>query len=832
MRSTLAALVLAALIAAAQAPAQIALNDKEYFEGPGIKFLQFHNNYMGGFQGGLQLVQNGERILDTGTILLRLKPGAAPARPAIARREVNKAAGTSTVFGDIPEWGSGYSITTRTDGRRLIVLLKLDKPLDWSIVDSAGFTISLFPTTFFSKSYQGETGSGVFPRQYSGHTILLDKAKTIRVAQEDPLHAFAITHSGSALRLVDTRDRNVQGWFAIHALMAPGSSDTQIEVAITPTVNPVWRRPPVIGISQVGYHPRQPKRAVIELDAREKAAGAVTLYKMTLDGGRKAVKQGAMRDWGVFHSYRYGVFDFSEINEPGVYQIEYAGQKAGPFRISPEIFTASWQPTMQVFVPTQMCHVLVREGNRIWHGACHLDDAHQAPANTTFIDGYSQLERETKYKDNEHIGGLAWGGWHDAGDHDVPAGSLCGTIEGLALAREEFKASMDTTSVHRNRREVELFVPDGKDDILQQIAYGAEWLLAAYKAVGHVPPGVIERTGFMYGTKGDMAGGTDNRVYDPSLQAYEIKNERSGTLDDRWLFTNRNTGLQFRTVHTLTLASRVLKDDEPALAAECLAAAEKLWNEERGRTPAWGPGAYTPRDSGFRDLEASATAELLLTTGKQDYRAHLLTLAPILSKMTPAAFAAGPGMTLVRARASIADPAFLSMLDNQIKAWKPIADRRIASSPYGVLYDEDVTDPGYKLESRSHVHSGFVWGHGWRLQSAAMRHYFFHKQYPSMFSPDPVLNTVNYVLGCHPATNESLVSGVGAHSNLAAYGFNRADWSYQAGGIISGTSLIKPDLLELKNPFPFLWYQTEIVINAAGSWVFDVLAAERLASAK
>jgi len=46
--------------------------------------------------------------------------------------------------------------------------------------------------------------------------------------------------------------------------------------------------------------------------------------------------------------------------------------------------------------------------------------------------------------------------------------------------------------------------------------------------------------------------------------------------------------------------------------------------------------------------------------------------------------------------------------------------------------------------------------------------------------------------------------------------------------VISGTSLIKPDYMELKE-FPFLWYQTEYVISGAATYVFDVLAAERLA---
>jgi len=64
------------------------------------------------------------------------------------------------------------------------------------------------------------------------------------------------------------------------------------------------------------------------------------------------------------------------------------------------------------------------------------------------------------------------------------------------------------------------------------------------------------------------------------------------------------------------------------------------------------------------------------------------------------------------------------------------------------------------------------------------------------------------------------------NSAIPAYGFNRADWSDIPGGVI-GASLIKPDMMELK-VFPFLWYQTEYVIHGAASYVFDVLATDKL----
>jgi len=83
---------------------------------------------------------------------------------------------------------------------------------------------------------------------------------------------------------------------------------------------------------------------------------------------------------------------------------------------------------------------------------------------------------------------------------------------------------------------------------------------------------------------------------------------------------------------------------------------------------------------------------------------------------------------------------------------------------------------------------------------------------------------VNFVLGCHPASNTSYVSGVGANSQLIAYGFNRDDYSYIPGRVISGASFMRPGFMDLKT-FPYYSNQTEYVIRGAGSYIFDVFAA-------
>jgi hypothetical protein len=53
-----------------------------------------------------------------------------------------------------------------------------------------------------------------------------------------------------------------------------------------PHTIPDWTRAPNIGYSQVGYHPSQPKRAVIELDANDTPLATASLIEIRPDGSR------------------------------------------------------------------------------------------------------------------------------------------------------------------------------------------------------------------------------------------------------------------------------------------------------------------------------------------------------------------------------------------------------------------------------------------------------------------------------------------------------------------------------------------------------------------
>jgi hypothetical protein len=407
------------------------------------------------------------------------------------------------------------------------------------------------------------------------------------------------------------------------------------------------------------------------------------------------------------------------------------------------------------------------------------------------------------------------GGWHDAGDYDLAAGSQAQTTYVLTLAHEAFGVDSDQTTVRKDERLVLLHTPDGVPDIVQQIAHGVESLLSGYRAAGHSFSGIISRRLDQYVHLGDGATMTDNRVYDPSLGPNEVREERSGRLDDRWAFTNRDTSLEYKVITALAAASRALRGHEDVLAQECLDTAVKAWDYEQTHPPVENRSAYNPRRPKIQ--EALATAELLITTGDDRYRQRLIDLIHTVRENMVEVEVGWDnvvenevGWALVRALPLIKEEAFAQNLRDALKKYQAAVKEELAKNPYHILYR-----PG-------------VWGIGWDILRFAMQQYFLVKAYPELFDREDILSVLNYILGCHPGSNISLVSGVGARSLTITYGINRADWSYIPGAVASGTNLVRPDFPELKDNFPFLWQQAENVIGGAATYIFCVLAADDL----
>jgi endoglucanase len=801
-------------------PPAWALNEQEYFERPGVDVLVFHDIYPEGKQGGIELIQHGERIAAVGDLRLAPTPGQWGQLPKVIRRTVDRGAASATVALSFEKQGLSYRVRVEPSGESICVAVDLDAPLPVELAGRASFNLQLFPPAFFGRSFHLGDRAGVFPLQGNGplagraaetRPVPMAEGTILDAAGEDPLHHLTIEALAGKLQLYDGRDTDTHGWFVVSSPIAVGASREAARWRITPHPLPGWRRAPVIAFSQVGYHPDQEKRAVIEYPADTAALGEAVLLRILPTGGTAPMLSGAIRRWGRFLRYEYGVFDFSAVREPGVYVLRREQDQTPPFRIAEDVYRQGvWQPTLETFLPAQMCHVQVIDRGRVWHGLCHMDDALQPPPNhdLSYIEDYRQgPTTDTPFAPFQHIPGLDRGGWHDAGDFDLAAGSQSWVVLMLSLARENFGLDSDQTTVDEALHDVVLHVPDGKPDILQQVVHGVRNLLGGYRAAGHSFAGISDPSLEQYMKQGDAASMTDNRVYDPSLKPGESFAGRSWRPDDRLAFTSRDSGTEYRVLAALAAASRVLADFRPELAAECRATALKAWDYEQSHPPVRFASAYVPQV--LEEQEVLAAVELLLATGERRFASRLKALLPVIESHADAV-----GWAAARALPRMNDARFRRRLGAVLAKYARDLRARLAGNPFGVPFDWQ------------------IWGVTWDIQDYAVGQYFLHRAFPELFPRENVLRVLDYVLGCHPASNTSLVSGVGTHSLTVAYGTNVNEWSCIPGGGVSGPSLIRPDFPELKEPFPFLWQQSEYVIGGAATYLFTVLAADRLLGEK
>jgi hypothetical protein len=501
------------------------------------------------------------------------------------------------------------------------------------------------------------------------------------------------------------------------------------------------------------------------------------------------------------------------VREPGLYAIEYAGQRTAVFPIARDVYAKSWQTTLDGFLAVQMDHVSVRDAYRMWHGLAHMDDALQAPPNTTHFDGYWMgPSTESPYKAGQHIPGLNVGGWFDAGDFDNDAFGQYGTIQNLALAYNTFHMSWDELSVNEKTRTVEMHRPDGIPDAVEQVEHGVLQTLAQVRAVGH--PFIGTQSPYLRGYTfiGDGASQTDGRLYDPRLAPFELKGEYSGTPDDRWAFTATTPAMEYGAAASLAAAARTLAGWNDPLARQCLDAASKLWRDAQahpGHDHLAGDlegGGY--RSFGFGPPEWAAAVELMIATnGAQPYKKRVEDMFPSMLQRIPFG-----GWSAVRVLPYLSAD-YRTRLEAAVKALMPQLDHRLAATPFGM------------------PPSVGSWGGSTQVAEFGVEMYFLHQAFPDIVGPEYTLRAANYLLGTHPVSSESYVSAIGTRSKLVAYGNNRADDTFVPGGMIPGYVIIKPDFPECIDDFGFLWFEDEYTVDAAATWVLEANAADALVRA-
>ncbi len=819
-RSALALLVAAIITAPVSVADALKLNEQDYFEMQGLNVTVFSDIYPDGHQTGVTVIQHGSRVAANGDLRLEISPGQWSPMPVGGKQTVDKKTQTISQtlsypdpskdrkgFNPIiyPDLKFTYQVNvTALKDNQFKISVDLEKPLPQEWVGKIGFNFEIFPGEFFGKSWLLDEQSGIFPQQPNGPlvnphgeflTAALGTGKKLIVAPDSDKQRMIIESKTGELELWDGRANHNNGWYIVRGVIPANKTRGALEWVVTPHVVKNWVYEPVIQVSQLGYGTTQPKQVVIEQDKRDTKASPIKIFKLS-ETGKSLVKEAKVKPWGNFLRYQYMTYDFSDIKEPGMYQISYRDKTSHAFKIGDDVFSRhAWQPTLEYFLPVQMCHMRVNEKYRVWHGLDHQDDARMMPLNFNHIDGYiSDGSTRTKFKPGERVPGLDAGGWHDAGDYDLRVESQMGTVWLLATMVEEFGLNHDATLIDQEKKLVEIHVADGKNDALQQIEHGLLSVLGGYKSMGRLYRGIIEPTVRQYVLLGDAMVQTDNLPYDPSLKEGEVKNGKSGTPDDRWVFTEDNPERELDVAAGLAAAARVLKNYNPTMAKEALDAAQNLYKVAAPKTKR-------------PDVRVFALAELILATDDDNYRNELMGLQQqIISDIEKTGWAIG------RVMPSIKNEAFVNAINSAVDAYqKTVRERAQKESPYGVPYKPN------------------IWGAGWTIQEFGVKQYFFHKSWPQFTGTESYVNALNFVLGVHPGENtQSFASGVGANSATVAYGVNRADWSYIPGGVISGTALIRPDLPELKI-WPFFWQQTEYVMGGGeANYMFLALAVDQL----
>ena len=857
------------------------VTDKNYLDSQGFSVFLYDSTYHPVFvdqkNTAMEMILHGQRIATNGDVRLMPTPEQWDLVATLKGRHADKENNRLTADLAFPTFDLSYTLEVSAEPGGVKVSINLLKPLPQKLAGRAGFNLEFLPSIYMGKAYLVDgTKAGIFPRtpddpmvkvlpladepkkayyledwdKAKGYTEPLPFAqgKRITLGVDDALARINVVSDTADLMLFDGRDRAQNGWFVLRSLIPTGMTTGAIVWHIRPDVIPNWTRPPVIAHSQVGYAPGFSKVAVLELDPKYDAPQTARVLRLMEDGSYKQVFESRITPSTPWLRYVYSKFDFTPVKDPGLYVIEYAGQRTAPFPISADPYANIWQDSLDHHLAEQMDHVSVREGYRIWHGASHLDDGRLAPVVGEQFDGWNQATAtDGKYKGGDHIPGMNVGGWYDAGDFDLEEPAQLSVIQSLALAYREFNLKYDELTVNETTREVEMHRPDGVPDTVEQVKHGALLILAQFHNIGHAIRGTHEPDLRQYTHLGDGASKTDGRIYDPKLGPNEVKGDYSGKPDDRWIFSTNNPFFQWNAIAALAAAADTLKGYDDALAKDCLDTAIKAWKDEQlhptqfpsrggvgGGDPANAPasgvlaasqgsvsGAQnkdkkpapapppppTPNRAAGPALEWAADLELTIAThGAEPYKSRLKELFPQM--ITPQRMDFG-GWTAVRALPYL-DASAKDQMREAVKTYMAGEDKKLDATPFGV------------------PPSLGTWGGSGAVVDMAIRMYFLHKAFPDLVGPDYTLRAVNYILGTHPVSSTSYVAGVGTVSKTKTYSNNRADNSYIPGAVIPGYIIIKPDFPECIDDFGFLWFEDEAVVAGSASWVVAGNAADAL----
>ena len=827
----------------------IELNDREYFERQGVNVLVFSNSFNGGFNdeknSGIEIIHHGVRTVQGGAVRLNNTPEQWDLVPKTVSRKVDREKGSIEVTMRYDDYDFDSRVVVTAKGKAVEIAVWLDKPVPEKLAGEAGFNLEFLPSQYWNKTFTMDGRLGRLPRYAASQTITrpnsekprqfkgfktyddrgtdrfvdpcpMETGHSIVMASDTPERMIRISSNDAELKLYDGRMLAQNGWYVLRSVLPKGKTGKVITWTVEPNAIPGWIREPNIGISQVGYTPEQPKVAVIELDKKDKVQATAKLMRIKDDGTTEVAFTGDIQPWGPYFKYNYVKFDFSGIQQPGVYYVQYGNTKTNNFLIDAHVYDKITDATTDVWVPIHMNHMYVTEGYRTWHGEPFKEGYLQAPESDHFDLHRQGPTTDTKYKPLELIPGLNIGGFFDAGDFDIETGSNINVVQNFIRTWELFKPLRDETFVSQKQRYVDLHRPDGTPDILQFIEHGTLNLVAQAEQIGHMASTLSNSVLDNYHHLGDAASITDGLHYDPSLKPYEVSADGkcSGTPDDMWAFTTRSPQLDLRAATMFAAASHALKGYNDDLAARALTQSKRLMQEATELI------AQHKTEENFDWIDGFDWSNRAQQQKPDKKRQKLIERSRKNRELL------GDMATNLMLYSATQERQYLSNFEQQI--WDAL-ELRLEANMQTALDAVPYMDEAYKQKLRPYVekYNAYIKGFdqnnpygvpiglgNWAGVNMVLNYgitvNYAHIYYPDIVKKDEIYRVANWLFGCHPYHNYSFVAAVGAaRPKQVFYGNNRADFSFIPGNVAPGLLFRKPDHFENFDDWPFLWGQNE-----------------------
>ena len=825
------------------------LNDREYFERQGVNVLVFSNSFNGGFNdeknSGIEIIHHGVRTVQGGAVRLNNTPEQWDLVPKTVSRKVDREKGSIEVTMRYDDYDFDSRVVVTAKGKAVEIAVWLDKPVPEKLAGEAGFNLEFLPSQYWHKTFTMDGRLGRLPRYAASQTITrpnsekprqfkgfktyddrgtdrfvdpcpMETGHSIVMASDTPERMIRISSNDAELKLYDGRMLAQNGWYVLRSVLPKGKTGKVVTWTVEPNAIPGWIREPNIGISQVGYTPEQPKVAVIELDKQDKVQATAQLMRIKEDGTTEVAFKGDIQSWGPYFKYNYVKFDFSSVQQPGVYYVQYGNTKTNNFLIDAHVYDKITDATTDVWVPIHMNHMYVTEGYRTWHGEPFKEGYLQAPESDHFDLHRQGPTTDTKYKPLELIPGLNIGGFFDAGDFDIETGSNINVVQNFIRTWELFKPLRDETFVSQKQRYVDLHRPDGTPDILQFIEHGTLNLVAQAEQIGHMASTLSNSVLDNYHHLGDAASITDGLHYDPSLKPYEVSADGkcSGTPDDMWAFTTRSPQLDLRAATMFAAASHALKGYNDELAARALTQSKRLMKEATELI------AQHKTEENFDWIDGFDWSNRAQQQKPDKKRQKLIERTRKNRELL------GDMATNLMLYSATQERQYLSNFEQQI--WDAL-ELRLEANMQTALDAVPYMDEAYKQKLRPYVekYNAYIKGFdqnspygvpiglgNWAGVNMVLNYgitvNYAHIYYPDIVKKDEIYRVANWLFGCHPYHNYSFVAAVGAaRPKQVFYGNNRADFSFIPGNVAPGLLFRKPDHFENFDDWPFLWGQNE-----------------------